>query len=187
MPNTVHASESDGAHTYHGVFAQLVADHRRIRERMVAIESTAYGVVLDRDGAFEELEKDLIALAHAEEEALYQNVELYESTADLVMLAREQTELISHVLAELALVREDEPRWLARFQLLSELVERHFQAEEAELFALAADLLGRARAFLLLDDLEDARAHALARLEFRGIVRTQRDDRMLRETSVLPN
>jgi hypothetical protein len=185
------ARESDPER--YGIFSRLQADHLRLRARLESIEACALAIVFERDGLFAELEQELLALAEAVDQVLYPTIELYPSTSGLVRVARERARVIAHVLAELSDddVRDDEPRWLARYQVLAELVERHFDADEDELYDLAADLLGRARAFALADELEDARADARARLAVRGLVRTQRDDRMLREerpaTSALPN
>ena len=171
------ASDDD----WHGIFARLIEDHRRLTAMMEQIESTAYDPAFDREGLFEGLEKELLVHSAAEDEVLYTTVELYASTASAILVAREQHALIDHVLHELAQTSIDDERWMARFEVLEQLIEKHIHEEEGDIFDLASDLIGPARAEDLVEEYEEARAREASRVARRGAVRTQRDDRMLRD------
>src|SRR5262245_17389159 len=100
----------------HGIFGRLIDDHRLATAMMQQIETTAYDDAFDRASLFEQLKKELYVHSRAEDEVVYTTLELYQSTAHLVRVAREEDALVDHLVGELARLDADDERWIARFQ-----------------------------------------------------------------------
>ncbi len=164
-----------------GIFARLIDDHRQITAMMEQIEATAYDDAFDRESLFDELKKELLVHAHAEDTVVYRTLELYRSTAHLIRVSREEHALVEHLIDQLSALHDDDERWMARFQVLQDLLEHHIDEEEGDLFDLAADIVDRSQSEDLVDEFEDARRREHARQAGGGERRPQRDDRSLRD------
>jgi hemerythrin-like domain-containing protein len=151
-----------------GIFARLIEDHRQVTAMMEQIEATADDSAFDTDSLFEELRKEILVHSLAEDEVVYDALARYRSTAHMIRIAREQHGLVEYVLTDLDRVPADDPRWKAKFQVLEDLIEHHIDEEENDLFELAADVLDRGQSDELVEDFEDARVRAEARLPRRA-------------------
>ena len=164
-----------------GIFARLIHEHRQVTAMMEQIEASAYDASVDRDARFAALAKELVVHARAEDQVLYATLELYESTSHLVRVGREEHSLVEHLIGQLGELREHDEQWMAKFQVLQDVVERHIEDEEDDAFDLAADIIDRGQAEEMLEEYEEARARESARFDASLGRRVQRDDRMLRE------
>jgi hypothetical protein len=163
-----------------GIFARIAEDHRRVGWLLEQLEATAYDALLDRGRLFATLAQELRVSTRAVDEVVYTTLEHFPATAPLVRVAREENALVEHLLGDLAALHPDDLRWMAKFQVLEDLVERHIESEQGDLFDLASDLIDCGQDDDLIDELDQVRRRELARL---GATepRLQRDCRMLRD------
>lgn len=85
----------------------------------------------------EELEKEIIAHARAEEKTIYQELLGNKSTESLVLESETEHELVEHLLSKLKRIdeQEEDSLWKATLIVLKESLEHHIEEEESEMFS----------------------------------------------------
>lgn len=122
-------------------FDELIAEHKRIRTLVRSARDPEIPLKERRRRA-----RALVELmhrhSHAEEASLYCVMLARRAAPRAVLAAQEEHELFENEAARLVRAGDDE-LWTARLDVYAELVERHLDEEERELFPLAARMLSR--------------------------------------------
>lgn len=109
----------------------ILTDHKPLKKFIKILKDTEKPI-FERQAAFEEFAPMLSLHAHAEEEALYKNIELDE---ELRVEGYEGE--VEHMLAEQLIAsvqgEQEEYMWTAKAKVLAELVEHHIEEEEEEM------------------------------------------------------
>ncbi len=155
-----------------GVFATLTREHRTISVMFEQILS-GRGEATSRSEKFALLARDLLTHAHAEEEVLYTS--LAPRMPSEVRKAREQHALVERVIDDIASRPRADETWLAKVEVLKELVEHHVQEEEGRFFQDALRSLDPQQSEALDARYAQARDRQLAQLEERRTPTAARD------------
>ena len=115
------------------IFTALQEHHGTIRELFKRSEGNREIV--------SEVRKHLEAHHKSEESVLYDVLKTKEGFRKEVLVTLEEHHLIDVLLAELAKLPKNDERWDARFEVLREYVEHHFEEEEKEIFPKAREFL----------------------------------------------
>ena len=118
------------------IYSDLKKDHDRHRRLLDRIEATSRGSE-ERRTLFEELRKELMAHAAAEEESLYTlmlaNPELRDEARHSVAEHKE----IDDLLGELVEIEPNDVGWITKFRQMRHRYEHHIEEEEQEMFPTA--------------------------------------------------
>ncbi len=155
-----------------GVFATLTREHRTISVMFEQILS-GRGEATSRSEKFALLARDLLTHAHAEEEVLYTS--LAPRMPSEVRKAREQHALVERVIDDIASRPRADETWLAKVEVLKELVEHHVQEEEGRFFQDALRSLDPQQSEALDARYAQARDRQRAQLEERRTPTATRD------------
>ncbi len=155
-----------------GVFATLTREHRTISVMFEQILS-GRGEATSRSEKFALLARDLLTHAHAEEEVLYTS--LAPRMPSEVRKAREQHALVERVIDDIASRPRADETWLAKVEVLKELVEHHVQEEEGRFFQDALRSLDPQQSEALDARYAQARDRQRAQLEERRTPTAARD------------
>ena len=162
-----------------GIFATLTREHRTVSVMFEQILS-GRGEATSRSEKFALLARDLLTHAYAEEEVLY--TALAPRLPAEVRKAREQHCLVERVIDDIAARTRADETWLAKVEVLKELVEHHIQEEEGRFFQDALRALDTQQSEAL-----DA-SYAQARDRQRALLDERRARQVTREpTSVSPS
>lgn len=156
----------------HGIFATLTREHRTISVMFEQILS-GRGEATSRSEKFALLARDLLTHAHAEEEVLYTS--LAPRMPSEVRKAREQHALVERVIDDIASRPRADETWLAKVEVLKELVEHHVQEEEGRFFQDALRSLDPQQSEALDARYAQARDRQRAQLEERRAPTATRD------------
>lgn len=142
----------------------LVEDHKKCRKLLEEFEATTDRAVKTRQQLLKDIETELEVHAQLEEELFYPAYKVAaESSEDrkLFFEAHEEHHVVDFVIAEL---KETDPAtepFGAKAKLLRELVERHADEEEKEMFPRARQLLTADALADLAEQIEERRAELL--------------------------
>jgi hemerythrin superfamily protein len=114
-----------------GIFATLTREHRTVSVMFEQILS-GRGEPAGRAEKFATLARDLLSHAHAEQEVLY--TALAPRMPAEVRKAREEHALVERVVEDVMARGRADETWLAKVEVLKELVEHHVQEEEGRFF-----------------------------------------------------
>lgn len=137
------------------IFSQLMSEHDEMKSLMSALQEN-YSV-----RTFEKVTNELTTHMEAEEEVLYRHIRDSERLRQIVMEGYEEHHAATLVLRELQRNGAGTERWMAKFKVLSELVEHHIQEEEEHMFPQARTVIGE-RAKELGDQYMKERKRVLA-------------------------
>lgn len=143
---------------------QLIAnDHANIADLCGDIPRAMSGDgVRSRERLFDQLHSELRRHMEAEEESLYDALEGYDRTEDLIAELEHEHEEIEIQLEHLARSRDKGSReWTLRFRDLAALVEQHFHREEHELLPAARATLDQATILDLRHDYAEEKIEEL--------------------------
>lgn len=125
------------------IYEQLRRDHHEIRDVMADIESTSERAVKRRTELLHELKTRLLSHAKAEEVAFYRSILDDDVTHEQALEALEEHKIAETVLHELEEVDPGDDRWMAKFRVLRESLERHMDEEEKDIFQKAEKIVSR--------------------------------------------
>jgi hemerythrin superfamily protein len=138
------------------IFDILIREHRTVENLFGQI----IALCQDEEGSDEQDLEELFALlatnlrahADAEEAVLYERLATLDDLAEDMPKAREEHAVVEHLLDELEALSSDDGQWLAKLQVLQELVQHHVDEEEDEIFPAAREALDAAEASALGED-----------------------------------
>lgn len=116
-------------------------DHDRYKDQMQQLNE-AKSIGQSEKDLFQRFSSDIQGHIQAEQKTLYPALEQKEDARKHVLQAYEEHHVASGVLAELKSMQQMDERWMAKTQVLSELVKHHIQEEEDVIFKQARDELG---------------------------------------------
>ena len=125
------------------IYDVLRKDHKAVAALFEQIEMTTERALKGRKDLFASLRDQLLAHAHAEQDAFYKpllaRVEETREDRDLLLEAFEEHRVLELVFGDIDGCPVDDERWLSKVTVLREIVEHHVEEEERELFALARE------------------------------------------------
>lgn len=124
------------------VFTLLRRDHENVSSMFKQIQQ-GFGRpdTAERDRLFQELKRELELHAEVEDLHVYRVFQQAEATRDDAAEALEAHRNIKTLLDELAAARAHDHNWVAKFQDLHKLVDKHVAAEENEIFRKAKAII----------------------------------------------
>ena len=137
------------------IYDVLTAEHREVDGLFAAIEAAEPGE--ERRKLFDRLRTELDAHARAEQDVFYAAIIDDEPTHDLTLEAREEHRLVLRLLKEIDALAGDNDLWMAKVQVLKELVRHHVKEEERQLFKRARSVLSDEEALEMVDEYRAAK------------------------------
>lgn len=137
------------------IFDQLISEHEEMKSLMSQLQEN-YSMRM-----FEKISNELTTHMEAEEEVLYRQIRDAEEVHQIVLEGYEEHHAATLVMRELQRNGAGSERWMAKFKVLSELVEHHIQEEEEQMFPQARSVVGD-RAVELGKKYEEERKRVLA-------------------------
>lgn len=140
------------------IFEVLAREHRTLLgllDQVQAIGSDDPREIADLLAVFEE---EFGVHAEAEDEVLYQHLERARELPgleDALRKGREEHAVIAGLLDSLAGLEVGDPRWMAKVRVVADLLARHVEQEEDELFVLAGARLDADDVAELADEFEE--------------------------------
>lgn len=123
----------------------LKKDHQHVSRIFEQLEMAARGRSHRREDLFNRLRDELRIHSAIEERIFYPALADIRETRESIFESIEEHKLMEQVLDELDSTSLDDELWPARLKVLKDNVEHHVEAEEAELFPKARQVLGEAR------------------------------------------
>lgn len=127
------------------IFSIIKEDHEKVSDIFRQLKG-AKDTAGSREQLFAQLKEELELHSRAEEQVFYPALEEVEETRDLALDAREDHQLVSELLEELATTSKEGEEWAERLQVLEESVEDHVEEEESDIFEAARQLFSGDRA-----------------------------------------
>lgn len=116
------------------LFELLQEDHDRIRGLLDNLSEPTKGSQRTRESGFKKLKDALIPHMRAEEQTIYASLEQHSESREVALEAIEEHHVADTVLSELLSTDMNDERWTAKLQVLQEIVERHIEEEESDVF-----------------------------------------------------
>lgn len=142
------------------IFARIKTDHDTIRSLLEKTEK-ANG---SGRAVYEELQRELWAHAKVEEGVFYAALSKAKEAKSETVEGLNEHHLINTLLDELNAMTTADSGWVAKLQVLGELVRHHLDEEEEELFEEAKEYLDDDRAAELGTLYAERKDHAMAAL-----------------------
>ncbi len=131
-------------------------DHDQYKDQMQQLNE-AKSIGQSEKDLFQRFSGDIEGHIQAEHKTLYPALEQKEKAKKHVLQAYEEHHVASGVLNELKSMEQMDERWMAKMQVLSELVKHHIQEEEEVIFKQARDELESGRLSELGDQFESSK------------------------------
>jgi hemerythrin superfamily protein len=128
------------------IYQLLKRDHELVSGILDEIEGTPPGEDRRLEDLFARLVRAVEAHSQAEEDVFYGVLEQEEALADRIEDARQEHDDVDEMLEEIDELSPSDPDWMDRIQELRQLIVRHVEEEEGELFARAREILDPAEA-----------------------------------------
>ena len=126
------------------IYAELKKDHTMVSELMNSVIE-AEDVDTCRE-LYPEIRVSLLAHALAEQRQFYSPLRSYDTTRSLVETHMQDHDEIEELIAKVDRLDFLDPRWMATFRQLRQVVEQHVELEENELFPRAQQVLSKDQA-----------------------------------------
>lgn len=140
---------------------QLKAEHRQVQKILdeMTQSSTDHG---RRKELLTQFEREITGHMAGEERIFYPSLEQHKDTKPQALEAEEEHNVAKVVLGQLRETATDNERWLAKANVLKELIDHHIDEEEKELFKSAKKVLSKDDFERMLPEYEserDAKRH----------------------------
>ena len=122
--------------SYQEFFQELKKDHEEVTNLLRQMKSRSSG---DIHEMVVQLKRELMPHQEAEEETFYKSLTMIPSAHRLSLKAKEEHRVAVSVLNELEKTPSGDP-WIAKVDVLDELVQEHINEEESQAFAAARSL-----------------------------------------------
>lgn len=123
------------------IYNLLKEDHDRVAELFEQLEERTQQAVKTREQTFATLKSELEAHSEAEQNVFYSALKEYDETRERVLESIQEHDQVNRRLTELGGMIKDTEEWMVELNALKEMIERHVQEEEDELFDLARQVL----------------------------------------------
>jgi hemerythrin superfamily protein len=123
------------------VFEVLKQDHQKAREIFSKIAATSNGAKKTREQLFQQLKRELLAHAHAEEKHFYPMLKNKEQVGDMIKEGISEHHEVEKKLKDIEKMSMETDEWLSSLKELQESVEHHVEEEEGEIFPKAQKIL----------------------------------------------
>jgi len=143
-------------------------DHDRYKDQMEQLVQSKSMGQSEKD-LFQRFSSDITGHMNAEQQTLYPYLEEQSKDKKHVLQAYEEHHVASTVMNELKSMEQVDERWMAKMQVLSELVKHHIQEEESVIFKEARESLGEQRLNELGDQWESTKQQAMRQSEMGGM------------------
>lgn len=147
------------------IYDTLKKDHRAVSELLEKLLNTGDNEVGRRKELFNEIFQELKGHSEAEAEVMYSRLEDHKESRMKTLEGEEEHHLVEMTLAELAEEDKGNDRWLAKVQVLKELVEHHVEEEESELFEKAQKVFSKEEAEDLAQRFQDAKSKHITQMQ----------------------
>jgi hemerythrin-like domain-containing protein len=125
------------------LFDLLRHDHAKARDLFARIDKTSKKEIETRQEAFSNLEQELLIHMEAEERFLYTALEQHLESREKALEKYEEHLVARTIIGAFISLAVDDERWAAKLKVLRELIGRHMDEEERELFKVASQVLNR--------------------------------------------
>jgi hemerythrin superfamily protein len=127
-----------------GIFRRLVDDHAQVMALMQHVIASPDEA--EREELFEEIRRELLSHARAEQATFYAALREHASIEEMALHGWEEHEEVEELLGELEGLDPSDDEWMDLFVQMTTAVEHHVSEEEGELFAAAKDVIGKQQA-----------------------------------------
>ena len=121
------------------IYARIKKDHDEARELIAKIKDTSSGD--KRAELFEYFARDMWLHHKLEEAVFYRTLVEKRKTRGEAFEAENEHHVANGLLEELETMPADTPEWMAKFGVLTELIEHHMEEEEEDTFEEAREVL----------------------------------------------
>jgi hemerythrin superfamily protein len=136
---------------YMDIYKLLETDHNKVKKMLASIEKSKDFTL------FEELKKEVIIHAEAEEEALYKPLESKAGILKVIIdTGHEEHDLVSTMMDELKKAKSDEEK-MSIFAVIKKSLEAHILMEEEDIFALSKKCFSSAEAKEMAEDMKKSK------------------------------
>lgn len=129
------------------IFQMVKSDHKKIKDLFKKAKGKAKGETQElSEDIYGEIEKELQGHMEAEEKTFYSTLEKEESLREITLKGYEEHGIIKKILEEMDKISKGDEKWMAKFHVMKEMVERHIKEEEGDLFKKARKVIKKDQA-----------------------------------------
>lgn len=136
------------------LYEMLHKDHERVRELFLRLEGTGESDIGGREQIFSTLHHELDVHSRAEEKYFYSLLKGEAETRELILESLDDHRDVIRRLEALDSMDKGSAEWIAGLHACREIVERHVDEEERELFPRARKALDEDAAAGVAEDIE---------------------------------
>lgn len=125
------------------IFEVLKQDHEKARYLFDKIGKGGKKDVAGLQKLFAQLEEELEIHMEGEERFFYTALEKNDEMRDQVLEAYEEHQVAKTLISSFKSLAVDDARWMAKVNVLHEIVEHHMKEEEGEMFKMARKALAK--------------------------------------------
>jgi hemerythrin superfamily protein len=140
------------------IYERLKQDHDEVKDLFEKIASGRG----DRTKAWDKLSKELTAHSRAEEKVFYEPLKQGDDALEAALLGYEEHHAADLFIKELSRNKPESDQWMAKLQVLEELVIHHVVEEEGEIFQKAREVIDEERARKMVAEFQQAKKEQLA-------------------------
>jgi hemerythrin superfamily protein len=140
------------------IYERLKQDHEEVKgmfERIIGGRG-------DQSGAWDELSKELTAHERAEEKVFYEPLKEGDGAMEAALLGYEEHHAADLFVKELSRNKTGSEQWMAKLQVLEELVLHHVVEEEGEIFQKAREVIDEDRAREMVSEFQKQKKEQMA-------------------------
>lgn len=149
------------------ILDSIKQDHDRYKEQMEQLNK-AKSIGQSEKDLFQRFASDIDAHTKAEQQTLYPALEQHDKAKQHVLQAYEEHHVATMVLDELKSMEQTDERWMAKMQVLSELVKHHIEEEEETIFEESRDILKKERLDQLGEEWEPTKQRQMREVQMGG-------------------
>jgi hemerythrin superfamily protein len=122
------------------VLKVLKKDHLTVKSLYSKFDRTGRSSVEKRGELFEQIRRELLIHAQAEQEIFYPMIKAFDDKGRyLIVDAQAEHREIDQVLMQITRLRVQDPRFSEKMETLMDLVDHHFEEEEGQIFQFAEE------------------------------------------------
>ena len=125
------------------IYGILKQDHDEVTELFQQVKEAKGDAASE---LFQQIKLKLVPHSRAEEAEFYEPLLKQKRTADKIRESREEHLMADALIAEIEALTPRDPEWIAKVNVLADVVGHHIDEEEGELFPLARQVLSEREA-----------------------------------------
>lgn len=138
-----------------GVFRHLAQEHGEVTALLLRVKTSSDPKV--RIELFPTIRKELLSHEHGELEVVYPAMEPHDELKPMVAQHRQEAAQLEKMLEQLVALDYQDEAWMTTFSSMVDIIQRHTQEEENQIFPAAQKVLGDDEAEALLPRFEAAK------------------------------